>query len=264
MNSLFFQLADIQGYLGFFLLLLRMGGFFQTMPIFGQGAIPFIVKLFISIVLSIFFYKFYELPNFDFSLLNILDFGILGIKEVLLGVLLGILLRVVFYAVLYAADLISNMIGFSYASFFNPQDNQPSVIIGIFLELVAVLLFLSFGLHHFLVSFIYNSYLLVPPLSFGLSNFSYMAATSFISQIFLLGLSFAGPMVAGAIILNLSLGFANRSVPQMNVFLVGTALLIFLSLAFLAISMPFFAEAFRSGWFKTVDMINDILPLLKE
>lgn len=259
MYNLLTAAGSLPNYLVFFLVLLRLAGFMQTVPLFGSGAVPILVRLFFSIVLAVFFFNFYPPPAVEFSLLNALDFLLIAVAEIFLGVLLGLLLRVVFFAVLSAADIISNMIGFSYASFLNPQDNQPSATLGVFLELFAVLIFLAMDFHHFLVEFMYQSYALLPVFEYNIRQFSYISVTNFANQIFILGLVFASPMIASSVILNLSLGFANRSVPQMNVFLVGTSLLVGLSIVFLAISMPFFGEAFYNAWLNIIGMIQELL-----
>ncbi len=263
MNDLFLQLAGLQNYLLFFLLLLRIGGFMQTLPIFSSGMIPPIVKIFISIVLAVFFYKFYSLANVDFETFTVIDYGILAIREVAAGVLLGMLPRLVFFALLLSSEIISNLIGLSFASVYNPQDNQSSTVIPVLIEALAVLFFISLGYHHFLIEYIFSSYEIAPPLQLNFSGLSVEMLSSIIGQIFILALVLSAPIVTISFMVNVGLGFANRTISQLNVFLVGTIAVIILGLLFLGLTLSYFLDSFKQIWLNIQPQILEILQSLR-
>jgi len=262
MDDLFYNLGKITNYWPFFLVLLRLGGFFQTVPIFGSAAIPQSVKIFISIIFAVFLFQFYKLPNFGVTNYSILEFFVLAVKEILLGALLGLALRVVFFGVLYAMDIASSMVGLSYASLFDPVESQNSLVLGSLVEILALLFFISLNLHHQLIQVIFQTFEVINPIQLSFQKLSYLAVTDFLSSIFLLGLGFAMPMVVSSILLNLVLGFLNRSVPQFNVFLVGTSLVVLFAFILIWLSLPIFLETFVQQWYIQMNALKVLIESL--
>jgi len=59
------------------------------------------------------------------------------------------------------------------------------------------------------------------------------------TDVFVTGIKIAAPVVAVIIFVNVGLGLIARTVPQINVFIVGFPLQIFVGIMFLGIAMPF-------------------------
>lgn len=262
MNEIFIRLNDANSYLTLFLVLVRLAGFFQVLPVFGSSAIPPIVKIMISVVLGVFLLLFLKIPAYNLNNTSWLLFGVLVVKELAIGVFFGLALRIVFFGLLYAMDIVSSMLGLSYASLFDPLEAENSIVLGAIIDVLALLFFLSLNLHHQVIQLMFDSFQWVSPVTLDLQKISYLAVSKFLSQIFLLGLSFAMPLLVSSILVNLSLGFLNRSVPQFNVFLIGSSLVIILGFLILALSLPIFLQTFIEFWNKNFEEAMTILRAL--
>ena len=64
-----------------------------------------------------------------------------------------------------------------------------------------------------------------------------------VGNVFLIGIQLGAPLIVALLAANFSMGLVARSVPQINIFVVGFPFTIWLGLMFLALSFPFFVEA---------------------
>ena len=80
----------------------------------------------------------------------------------LVGVLLGFLAYIFFTVVQTAGSFMDMQIGFSMASVIDPLTGVSTPMLGNLKYMIAVLLFLSFDGHHYLIRAIIDSYRWIP------------------------------------------------------------------------------------------------------
>jgi flagellar biosynthetic protein FliR len=139
----------------------------------------------------------------------------------------------VFFASDFAGQLISNEMGLSLASVFDPANARPTQAPGMVMLLLTSVMMMSLDMHHWLLTGFRHTYTLVPIGGAGLSEALFTNILDHTSRVFVVGLQIAGPLIAASFLALILLGFLGRLVPQMNVFAesftvrIGCGLLVF-------------------------------------
>ncbi len=146
--------------------------------------------------------------------------ALLAAKEGLIGFLLGVIFAVPFWIAESAGELIDQQRGSRSAVAPDPSGEESSGITATLLVLTLTTIFLVSGGMHWLIEALYQSYVvwpaavLVPHLAPGAA----MQVLGLLDSVLGSGLLLAAPLVVAMVIAELSLGFINRFMPQLNVF----------------------------------------------
>ncbi|MFZ7104610.1 MAG: flagellar biosynthetic protein FliR [Peptococcaceae bacterium] len=203
----------------FCIVLMRMSGFIITAPIFNSRNIPPHLKIFLSLALSAFvfllIYPDHAVPAFDIS------FIILAVSEFLIGVVIGFSAQFLFAAIQLAGQSIDMQMGFGMVNVMDPQSGMQVPLMGTFKYLLAVLVFFLINGHHFLIEALIQSYSIVPLEGISITPSLISLLTDLTADIFLVAFKLAAPLIGALFISDFVMGIMARTVPQMNVFLVG-------------------------------------------
>jgi len=242
-----FPLETIQQVQGFFWIFIRVGALFFLLPFFGARNIPSLWKAGLSLVTALILFPVVPPPPvFPRTVLEV----VMGIaSEVLLGFVLAIGVKMLFAAVELAGQFMGFQMGFNMASAMDPETGGQSTVISQFLYLFTILIFFSVNGHHMFIRALAASFYKVPPDSFHLDTPVVGALVRVSSDMFLIALKMAAPIMVALFLSHLSLGIVARTVPQVNVLMIGLPLNIFLgmilfSLVILNLS-PFLVELVR-------------------
>lgn len=227
-----FSLDNLQ--LGF-LVLARMSAFVFLVPFFSIKGTPALAKIGFSVALTALI-----LPGIGTITVpeDLLHYSLLVIKEVMVGLLLGYVTMLTFNAVRMAGEIIDIQMGFSMATVFDPQNQTRITLTGQFLYLVQILLFLAVDGHHSLLMAISYSYTLIPVMAGGFKITLVAAIFKLFVQVFSLGIRIAIPFMVVFLICDISLGIIARTVPQLNIFVLGFPVKIGIGLFTLAAVIP--------------------------
>jgi flagellar biosynthetic protein FliR len=226
----------ISGYLPkFLLILLRLSVFFAILPILGNKTLPARYRIGLVVAIAALLTPVVDLrPGEN-------DVVILVVREVVLGMVLGLAVRVVFFGVEVAGQMISDSMGLSIATVFNPEMGQ-STDIARFLAIVATLLFLVTDAHHDLIALFVRSYDLVP-VGTGDVRALVGGGIELTGKIFRIAIKLGAPVVVGMVTLNILLGFLTKATPQINIFFISFPLYIFLGFLILLLALPAYVVA---------------------
>jgi len=204
----------------FLLVFVRVVSFFLVIPIFSYRTIPYRVKIGLALYLSYIIVFTIDTKPIAFDAVYIL----LIIKEAVAGIALGLIGYIILSAIQIAGGFIDFQMGFAIANVIDPQTGAQSPIIGQYLYIFAFLFLLSVNGHHLLIDGIYHSYQFIPIdqpfLNFGDENTIKMITKAF-SAMFIIGFQMSIPVVASLFLIDIALGIVARTVPQMNIFVVG-------------------------------------------
>jgi len=217
---------------GFFLIMIRAGFILIMLPFFGSKTIPAIFKIGLIIAIAALL-----TPVIDFRVREE-EIPLFILRELFTGITLGLVARIVFLAIETAGQIMSNAMGFSIATLFNPEIGQSTEVARLFSSIL-MLLFLSIDAHHDLIYIFARSYEWLPGGSFSL-NSVLPYVINLTASLFVIALKVAAPVVTVMLITNILFGFLYRAAPQMNVFFVGYPVYIFLGLFVMLLSMPVF------------------------
>lgn len=216
----------------FLLIFARVIAFLMTVPLFSYRTIPTPIKVGLGFFLSLVILSSMEAPVFSIDH----HFVLLLLKEVTVGLAIGLIAYIILSVVQIAGGFIDFQMGFAMANVMDPQTGAQSPIIGQFFYMIALLFLLSVNGHHLLIDGIYNSYqfIALDSLITVDGDFSKFIVETF-NNMFIIAFQMALPLVGCLFLVDVALGIIARTVPQLNVFVVGLPLKILVS--FIALSV---------------------------
>ncbi len=204
------------------LVLARVGSFFVTMPILSMRQLPNVPK--VAIILSLSFMIYQWLPPIEVEINTLLELGLLAMREAVLGIVLGWITNMMFLAIQSAGDLIDFFTGLKMSASYDPISGASGSIYSNLYNWLGALLFLMMNGHHYLIRGIVNSCFFLPIGNSEWFQFKLDGIVSVVTQSFLLGVQLALPMCMILFLVDIVLGLINRSVQQINVFILGMPL----------------------------------------
>jgi len=212
----------------FSLVLSRVVGMFLGFPLLNTAMIPLNVRIILSVALSFFFMKIMDI-QVDHTQFSLLSYILLILREFLIGFGLGLLVNIFVSAFSYGAEIISYFMGFTVSNLFDPTFGQISVLDRFFIMLFYLLFFITGAYQVVLGGFVISFKILpVGVLSFDFNSFVYILEK--LPMIFYVAFKMAFPFVLILFLVNVALALINRLIPQINVFIVGLPLQIFVGL----------------------------------
>ncbi|NHM29809.1 flagellar biosynthetic protein FliR [Neobacillus terrae] len=204
----------------FLLIFVRVTSFFLMMPLFSYRTIPAAHKIGMGFFLAwIIFYTIHP-PVLEVNLV----YYLLIIKEAMVGLLIGFMAYMIMSAIQIAGGLIDFQMGFAIANVIDPQTGAQSPLMGQYLYTFGLLLLLTVNGHHLLIDGIYHSYRFIPIdkpwLPLGDANLAEYVVKSF-STTFMTAFQMSIPVVGSLFLVDIALGIVARTVPQLNIFVVG-------------------------------------------
>lgn len=224
---------------GFFLIFVRTTAFLAATPFFYVRSVPSYTKLGFGLIVSGLLFPVIDLGSMLQGTSNMM-YVLVVVQETLVGLILGFTTTLVFTAIRIGGELLDLHMGFAMASLFDPASGTRTTLIGEYLYIVAILLFFALDGHHSLLLLLQKSYQVVPP---GGAVFETKLVGVFVdmfSSMFALGFKIAAPLIAIMFISDLSLSFVSRTVPQLNVFMMGFPLKAGFGMLALIVFLPLF------------------------
>jgi len=181
--------------------------------------------------------------------------------EFLLGLAIGFVAQLVLVSVQVAGQMIDMEMGFGIVNVIDPQQGTPVPLVGNFLWLLALLLFLGINGHHLLLTGLVRSFQLVPPGGVAWRPEMAELAVGLFSRMFLTSVLIAAPVVATLFLTNVALGIVARTVPQMNVFIIGLPVKVLAGAALLTTVLPLFIILVRQLVGSMGEAVDSLLRL---
>ncbi|MGI6778771.1 MAG: flagellar biosynthetic protein FliR [Acetivibrionales bacterium] len=223
----------------FLLVFIRMTGLFVVTPIFGRGNIPGYLKIGFSFITALILINVVAMPEQD-SYQNLYQYAFVAIKEFITGITLGFVAYLIFTGIYLAGQLIDMQIGFGMVNVLDPMSNIQIPVTANFYFIMSMLVFLSVNGHHLLIKGLFDSFELIP---LGKAGFGEAVVSDIIGvfgSIFIIGFRIAAPVTAAILISDVALGIIARTVPQLNVFVVGMPLKIVVGIIIMMLTVPLF------------------------
>jgi flagellar biosynthetic protein FliR len=233
---------DPAQYVGFILIFARISGLMIVSPILGDQNIPPQIKVAFTFILSLIFFPVLAAPRLPANP-DVLEIMLLMATEVGVGLLIGFAARLLFTGVAMAGEVVGYQMGLGIANVFDPSSDTQISLIGQIQTIFALLIFVVLDGHHLLIRALMMSYQRIPPGGLALSRPLYEHFVRLGGNIFVVGLQIGAPLIVAMMAANFSIGLVARSVPQVNVIVVGFPFTIALGLLLLALGFPFFIEA---------------------
>lgn len=230
----------------FLLVLMRVSGIFIISPLFSAQNIPNILKIGFSFILSILISVTLDIN----IMLEGTTFVAIIAKELMIGLIIGFISYMFFTIFYIMGQLIDMKIGFGMVNVMDPQYKVQVPLMGNFYYILAFLILFSINGHHMIINAIIDSYEFIPIGKFILNEEVAFSLINILSKTFATGFKLAAPIIGIIFLMDLLLGILARTMPQMNVFVVGMPLKILVGLLIVSVSIPIFYTI-------TIDIFNE-------
>ncbi|MDM5332739.1 flagellar biosynthetic protein FliR [Ureibacillus composti] len=202
------------------LILVRVSAFFVSVPFLSYRTIPAQLRIALALILS--WMMYYTLNVEPFPIDG--EYLLLIMKEAIIGLSIGLVAYIVTSAVQIAGGFIDFQTGFALANIIDPQTGAQSPLMGQFFNFLLLFVLLSTNGHHLILDGIFYSYQFVPidqlTPNFGDANTVEFIAKLFTS-VFAVAFQMSAPVVATIFLVTIALGITGKTVPQLNIFVVG-------------------------------------------
>lgn len=207
----------------FLLILVRVTSFFLMMPLFSYRSIPTPVKVGLGIFMSLIMVFTVDAPVIEIDSYYFL----LIIKEAMVGLFIGFIAFLILTAIQIAGGLIDFQMGFAIANVIDPQTGAQSPLMGQYLYTIGLFFLLTVNGHHLLLDGVFYSYQFIPLeqpwIPFGDQDLVEYIVKVF-NAMFVIAFQMSIPIVGSLFLVDIALGIVARTVPQLNVFVVGLPL----------------------------------------
>jgi flagellar biosynthetic protein FliR len=251
MAPIFISTAEI---VPFGVVLLRLTGIMIFAPFFSSQSIPVHVRIVFSLastlVLAPALPVHFIPPGLDLSSLT----AVL-INEIMVGATFGIAASLVFAGLQFGGQLISFQLGFSLINLIDPQSEVEAPVFSFIHNSVGLLFFLLINGHHWFLLAISESFRSIPVGGIHLDAPLMAHIIRLSSQVLVIGVRIAGPIIAVTVIADIVMGVIGRAAPHINILIVGLPLKVLVGFSFLSVSfyfLPRLLDDLYSSLFKTL------------
>jgi flagellar biosynthesis protein FliR len=249
----------------FTLLFLRVGAILIMIPVIGERTVPLRVKGATAILLSLLLMptvhaKLPHLhPGWEAEIFVLI---VAMCTEVFIGIVIGFAAKIIFSGIQFAGEMIGIQIGYSVVNVIDPISSTQTSVISEFQYLIALLVYLAVDGHHALIMAIADSYHFMSPFSYHFSGSLMQNIFIFSKELFVIAVKISAPVMAVLLFTNVALGVMARTVPQINIFIVGFPLQIAIGLTILALMSPFFVKLVQGALSVLQIEVNTLLRLM--
>jgi flagellar biosynthetic protein FliR len=167
--------------------------------------------------------------------LSALALGLAG--ELAVGLICGFFVSLVFVGAQMAGEFVSRHMGVSLAEVINPLFESQLPIFGEFYFMFALVVFVSVNGHHVLLAGLLKTFDRVPLMSVHLHAGLVTLVSGLMQDMFLLMIKLAAPTFVALFLVTIALGIIARTVPQINVMIMGFPLQVLLGLTITALAL---------------------------
>ncbi len=261
MKELTILLHQYLPYLPWYLLVfIRIFTIIYLFPFLGGRNVPWQAKSGLAGMLSVILCPLFSPKVIPLNLWLIA----LGVtKEFLVGFTLGFIVRLIFDAIQLGGQFIGYQMGFAIVNVIDPYSSNQISIIAQFKSLLAILIFLTLNGHYILIAALVKSFSLIPVATTWVIKGSLVQEILRLTGgIFAIAIKISAPVLVALLLTNIALGLIARTMPQINVFIVGFPLEIGIGFFILGASLPFLGWCYKYFFIQTLKELEIGLRLM--
>lgn len=245
----------------FFLVFVRTLTIIIFLPVIGYQGINMKVKVLFALLFSVLIFpsatpiSFLEQGGF-------LQFAACALNEILTGIIIGFVPQFLFAGFQFGGEFMGMQMGLTMIQMMDPTTEANISVMARLLYIFIMVIFLFIGGHLFFIEAIGLSLEVIP-----LGHFAYTGVTGILkivteqtATIFVIGIKAGAPVIVSLFVIEVGMGFIARTVPQMNIFLVGVPLKIGIGLIIFLIILGYTTKLFINHFGQ---LQSDMLLLLK-
>ncbi len=222
---------------GFLLILIRTSAMLVSAPLLSHRGIPAYTKIGFALLLALVLVPL-EQQNLQpppQQLGQVAD-GVL--RETLFGLALGLAMNLVFIGLQMASHIMGVQMGFGLGGVIDPITGAEFDTLGQFYSILVTLVFFTISGHHIVIQALAETVRAVPPGSFDPLNIRSEALAPLMVGLMVTAVRIAMPVLTALFITDLGMGFVARTMPQVNILIVGMPVKIVIGVLVMAAALP--------------------------
>ncbi len=239
----------------FILVLIRVSCVIVAAPLFRINSIPRKVKVGLSFFLAVIVTNLVDYNSLDYQ--DPLGYGALALQEGITGLLIGMAAGFGQYILSFSGHMVDMEIGFAMAMEMDPTTNVQSTVSANFFTQLFLLMFLVGDMHYFVIDALYDSYQLIPIGGAAFRGNLLEIFMVYMADYFMIGFRIILPVFSCILVINVVLGILAKIAPQMNMFVIGMQLKIFVGL-FILFTMMFLLPQITDMIFEEMRKMTDL------
>jgi flagellar biosynthesis protein FliR len=235
--------AQLTWLLTVMLVSVRLGVVVLMTPVFSLIALPVNIRVLFVLALSAMLVSAMD-PRFPGPTIDSPgSLALAAATEFALGSILAFGLLAGFAAFQFAGRIMDIQLGFGVAGLIDPTTRNQAPLLGTILNMAAVLTFFLVGGHRLLLRGLAFSLQQIPP-GAALTSVPLDRVLAQFGAMFVHAALLSAPVMTVVLLVDIAMAMMARTMPQMNVFIIGLPLKILVGLVVLAISLGFLEPAF--------------------
>jgi flagellar biosynthetic protein FliR len=228
----------------FFLIFVRILALIQVAPLLNSSGVPYIAKVGLAGLAAFLVFPWmvdsYPIPPSG------LQYFLLVFGEALVGIITGFILVLAYAAFQVAGQFFSLQMGFGASQVFDPMAQIQIPIMGQFLNLVAMFIFLTVGgFQKLFLTGVVHSFQAFRAVDLVIYREDLLQVLlQGLSRLFEHAMVIAFPILGTLFLVSLTMGLLAKAAPQMNLLMLGFPLAIGVAFLIIFLAMPFLAEVF--------------------
>jgi flagellar biosynthetic protein FliR len=250
--------VDLDKFIVFTLVFTRVSGLTMTAPIYGSTDAPARVRALLAFALALLIMpsQWNAAPPKPDNLLNYLVF--VG-GELIVGVCLGLGIMILVRGMELAGEIIGYVGGLMIAEAYDPTLDANTPVLSRLYVLVSLSIFACIGGHRLVMAGLLDTFRTIPPGSGLFSQSITDAFVTLLAQSFSLAIRAAAPATVALLLATLVLGLISRTVPQLNILILGFGLNSLLIFGAMALTLGGVTWAFREQIEPALEVLLDAL-----
>jgi flagellar biosynthetic protein FliR len=240
------MMAGLLGNLNVALLVfVRVMAMAMVAPLLSSSSLPGIARAGLALFITAAVYPQvakagYPLPDRDAQYLLLL------LGEAMVGIIVGLYLLIIFAAFQVAGEFFSVQMGFGASEVFDPLAQIEIPLMGQFLYLVSMLVFLQVdGFQQLLIAGVMRSFDAIRAADLvGGREALFQYILTALGRLFESALTISFPVLGTLLLVSISLGLLAKAAPQMNLLMVGFPISLAVAFVLLLLVMPYLMSTF--------------------
>jgi flagellar biosynthesis protein FliR len=238
----------------------RVSGVMLFAPFLSHVAIPPRIKVMLAVTITAVLY-----PVFlgRVEVVPIGQWPPLLATELLVGIAIGITTNLVFDAAQTAGQVLSVQMGYSLVTILDPQTQVDTTVVSVFMQTMALMIFLGLDVHHWILRAITRSFEYLPPGSATLNVAFTTQLLHVAGSVLGIGIQIAAPVLVATIMADLLLGLLGKASPQMPLLFLGPAVKALFGLVLLSSAMRYWPDLFGRLFSNSFGLMEHALHLAR-
>jgi len=256
--SLNLPIDDVYRY---FFILVRVASLLFVIPFFESRNVPVLVKVGLAMSVAWLLLPMVrsQPPALNTSSINF----VLGIaSEIAIGLIIGLMLQLLFVGIQLAGQTAGFQMGFAIANVVDPASSMQIPILSQFLNLFAMMIFLSLDMHYYFIKALVDGFEIIPFWGAQFDGDIFRLLSLTVSNSFVIAIKIGAPVMVALLLTSVALGLIARTVPQMQIFIVAMPVKIIIGLLFLGLSLPFCANFLKTAFVELGQTLQGVLQIL--